>query len=91
MREGLLRFRVAAAFRLIIILPERTTDDDATTTTRDANPASSYATARPVQRARRVGDGHDGAVVFVAGRVALASCVTPRGAWASLNVSDAAA
>ena len=53
MREGLLRFRVAAAFRLIIILPERTTDDDATTTTRDLKTAS-RAIARPVPRARRV-------------------------------------
>ena len=82
MREGPLRFRVGAAFRLIPVLPKRTTDDDATTTTRDVNPAS-YATARPAQRARRVGDGHGGAVVLVAGRVALASCVTPRGAGAN--------
>ena len=90
MREGPLRFRVVAAFQVVPVLPKRTTDDDATTTTRDANPAS-YATARPVQRARRVGDGHGGAVVLVAGRVALASCVTPRGAGATLNASDAAA
>ena len=73
---------------VVNVLPKRTTDD--ATTTRDANPAS-YATARPVQRARRVGDGHGGAVVLVAGRVALASCVTPRGAGANLNASDAAA
>ena len=38
-----------------------------------------------------VGDGHGGAVVLVAGRVALASCVTPRGAGTNLNDSDAAA
>ena len=62
MREGPLRFRGGAAVRLIPILPERTADDDATTTTRDATPAP-YATARPAQRARRMGDGHGGAVV----------------------------
>ena len=63
MREGPLRFRVGAAFRLIPILPERTTDDDATTTTRDAKPVP-YATAHPAQRVRRVGDGRGGAVVL---------------------------
>ena len=89
MWEGPLRFRVGAAFRLIPVLPKRTTDDDATTTTRDANPAS-YATARPVQRARRVGDGHGGAVVLAVGRVAFVSCATPRDARTNLNASDAA-
>ena len=90
MREGPLRFWVVAAFQVVPVLPKRTTDDDATTPARDAKPAP-YATARPAQRARRVGDGHGGAVVLVAGRVALASCVTPRGAGANLNESDAPA
>ena len=79
-----------AAIRVVPGLPRRTTDDDTTTTTRDSK-TPSCAIARPVPRARRVREGHGGAVVLVAGRVALASCVTPRGAGANLNASDAAA
>ena len=41
--------------------PKHTTNDDATTPTRNTKPAS-YATARPVPRVCRVGDGHGGAV-----------------------------
>ena len=78
------------AFQVVPVIPRRTTDDDATTPTRDSKTAS-RAIARPVPRAHRVGEGHGGAVVLVAGRVALASCVTPRGAGANLNASDAAA
>ena len=88
--KGPLRFRAVAAFGVLQVIPRRTTDGDATTTTRDSkNP--SCAIARPVPRARRVRKGHGGAVVLVAGRVALASRVTPRGAEANSNASDAAA
>ena len=87
LRGGALRFRPVAAFRVIPEHPTGLTDDDATTTTRDANPAS-YATSRPVQRARRVGDGHGGAVVLAVGRVAFVLWATPRDARTNLNDSD---
>ena len=90
MREGPLRFRVVAALQVVPVLPKLTTDDDATTTTRKIYSAS-HSTARVGPPAQRVGGGHGGAVVLVAGRVALASCVAPRGAGTNLNGSDAAA
>ena len=92
LREGArLRFRVVAIFRVIPEHPTGLTDDDAMTTTRNTKPAS-YAPARPIPRVRRVRDGHGGAVaLFLAvGRVAFASCATPRDAGISLNDSDAA-
>ena len=90
LREGALRFRVVAVFRVISEHPTGLTDDNATTTTRNTKPASS-ASARPVPRVRRVCGGHGGAVVLAVGRVAFVSCATRRGAGTTLNDSDAAA
>ena len=90
MRKGPLRFRVVAAFQVVLVLPKRTTDDDATTTTRNKYSAS-HATARVGPPAQRVSGGHGGAVVLVVGHVAFVSCVAPRGAGTNLNDSDAAA
>ena len=79
LREGALRFRVVAVFRVILEHPTGLADDDATTTTRTTKPAS-YAHARPVPRVRIVCDGHGGGVLLAVGRVVFVSCAAPRGA-----------
>ena len=52
--------------------------------------ATTGAIACPVPRVRRVDEGHGGAVVLVAGRVAFVLWATPRDARTNLNDSDAA-
>ena len=89
LRGGALRFRPVAAFRGVPGRPKRTTDHDPTTPTRDSKIAS-RAIARPVPRVRHVDEGHGGAVVLVAGRVAFVLWATPRDARTNLNDSDAA-